>query len=193
MKSIIYLFVITVLAISCSPKEESSTPKPIGYPRVERMDSILLHEFDRFQFEYSGDAFLEELPTDNKEQIWFNLNYPRFNASLYCTYSEIERSQLRSYLSDNHRFVHNSIGEYVTLKEFDYQNKSKGLRGSLYYFDGNFQSPYQFYLTDSVSYFIRGSLHYNQTVRADSILPITKSLEGDLINLIETFENKSKK
>lgn len=193
MKLIISLLVILTVSLSCSQSEQHGMPKPIGYARVERQDSILLHEFDRFQFEYSSDAFLQETPTENNRQVWFNLDYPRFNATVFCTYSQISRSELRGYLSDNYQFVRNNLGDYITLKEFDYHNEVIGTRGSLYYFEGNLKSPYQFYLTDSTSYFLRGSLYYNQPVTTDSIRPVTKSLEGDLINLIETFENKSKK
>lgn len=193
MKLIFSLLTILAVFTSCSQSEQASMPKPIGYARVERSDSILLHEFDRFQFEYSSDAFLEETPTENPEQVWFNLDYPHFKATLYCSYSQMRKMELRSYLSDNYQFVRNNLDDFITLKEFDFQNKSKGLGGSLYYFDGNLRSPYQFYLTDSSTYFLRGSLYYNELVTADSIRPVTKSLEGDLINLIETFESKSKK
>lgn len=167
-------------------------PKPKGYPRVERSDSILLHEFVDFQFQYSSDAFLEESPSENTNQVWFNLDYPSLNATLYCTYANINSSMLKSYFSDNNMFIYKNTEDNVELKAFDYTNATQKTSGRLYYFDGNKKSPYQFYLTDSISFFLRGSLYYNVIASVDSVLPITKSIEGDLMNMMESFEMKLK-
>lgn len=184
---IVYSFILLFILASCS-QTEHHTPKPKGYPRVERMDSLLLHQFVYFSFEYSSDAILEETPSENKNQVWFNLEYPKLNAVLYCTFASINQSMLKSYFGDTKMFVRKNAEGNVDVREFEYQNVEKKVIGSLYYFDGNFQSPYQFYLTDRTSYFLRGSLYYTVDVLSDSILSTTKSIEGDLMQLLESFD-----
>lgn len=192
MRKILYIL-IAFVAFSCTQSvKQDYMPKPKGYPRVERSDSIFLHEFVDFQFQYSSDAFLEETPSENKDQVWFNFDYSLLNATLYCTYASIDASMLKSYFADNNMFIHKNSEEDIELKAFDYTNPTQHTSGRLYYFDGNAKSPYQFYLTDSTTFFLRGSLYYNTEVSTDSILPVSKSIEGDLINLMESFETKLK-
>ena len=47
----------------------------------------------------------------------------------------------------------------------------------------------QFFLTDSVDHFIRGSLYFDVEIN-DSIMPINNFLKEDIRFMIETFEWK---
>jgi gliding motility-associated lipoprotein GldD len=53
---------------------------------------------------------------------------------------------------------------------------------------GNAASPAQFYVTDSVRNFLRGSLYFNHTPNADSIAPAANYVLQDMIHMIETLE-----
>ena len=49
-------------------------------------------------------------------------------------------------------------------------------------------SPYQFYLTDSTSHFLRGALYFNFSPNNDSLKPVIEYVEQDIQRLIESFE-----
>lgn len=190
MKKLQYLFALVVLLLSCSNKE-TNVPKPKAYPRIDRTDQLLLHGMNDFSFRYSSDAHLTETPAEKEGQVWFNMEYPKFQAVLYCTYANIGGDELISMLQDNERFVFKHSDRHTAIQEFAFSDHEKHNYGTVYYFDGNAIAPYQFYLTDSVSYFLRGSLYYNNEVQVDSILPVTRSLQRDITNLMESFQNKS--
>jgi len=45
----------------------------------------------------------------------------------------------------------------------------------------------QFYLTDSVRHFLRGSLYIRATPNIDSLKPVIEFLKTDVVRLIETL------
>ena len=51
-------------------------------------------------------------------------------------------------------------------------------------------SPYQFYLTDSTSHFMRGSLYFDAVPNNDSLAPVIEFVEKDIQHLFETIRWK---
>ncbi|HNZ71643.1 MAG TPA: gliding motility lipoprotein GldD, partial [Prolixibacteraceae bacterium] len=62
--------------------------------------------------------------------------------------------------------------------------------GTVYSIKGNAASPMQFYLTDSVEHFLRGSMYISEIPNYDSLQPVINFLEADMIRLIETLSWK---
>ena len=62
--------------------------------------------------------------------------------------------------------------------------------GMLYTLKGNAASPMQFYLTDSVSHFIRAALYIKEIPNYDSLRPVIKFLSEDVIRMMESTEWK---
>lgn len=190
IKQIIFLQIVLLLSVSCTNREVHS-PKPRAYPRIERADTLVMHEISNFSFLYSSDAKLKGQKVDLKKVIGFNLEYPSFDAVLYCTYIPIEKADLDRVLADNNRLLSSSVIANTSILETEYTNIEQGKSGALFYYDGNPIAPYQFYITDNESYFVRGSLYYNSVVQVDSIATTTSSLRQDVMNLMESFEIKS--
>ncbi len=74
--------------------------------------------------------------------------------------------------------------------EKTYENADEKVYGSLFVLEGEAVSPIQFMLTDSVSRFFRGALYYEMRPNADSLAPVTRYLQEDIIELIQTFRWK---
>jgi gliding motility-associated lipoprotein GldD len=51
-------------------------------------------------------------------------------------------------------------------------------------------SNVQFYLTDSVQHFIRGSLYFYNAPQPDSIAPVLDFVSEEVKHLVETFQWK---
>jgi gliding motility-associated lipoprotein GldD len=62
--------------------------------------------------------------------------------------------------------------------------------GVKYDIEGNTASAVQFYVTDSVHHFLRGSLYFNLPPQIDSLEPVIKFVEADIDHLINTFSWK---
>ena len=60
----------------------------------------------------------------------------------------------------------------------------------LYAIEGNAASAAQFFVTDSVRHFVRGSLYFNNVPNADSVAPVNAFIINDIRHLMETLEWK---
>lgn len=186
MKSI-YLILIVILFGSCA----EYTPKPTAYPRIEReIVEMLTYENNEFSFQYPNTALIEQLPANNKEGIWFNILYPQDNATLYCTYIPLKKETLPKILEESHQLTYSHALKASEIKQSQFENKSHRVSGMLYDIKGAVATPVQFFITDSVSHFLRGSLYYNLQVNPDSVAPMTEFMRNDIINIMETIEWK---
>ena len=76
------------------------------------------------------------------------------------------------------------------LSETVFVNDEEEVYGILYDFKGNAASPVQFFLTDSLHQYFRGSLYFNARPNADSIAPMMTFVREDIVRLIESFKWK---
>jgi len=63
----------------------------------------------------------------------------------------------------------------------------KKVYGLLFEIDGPVASPIQFFLTDSTTHFLRGSLYFKDVVNRDSIQPVFEFVKEDLEVFFESF------
>ena len=63
----------------------------------------------------------------------------------------------------------------------------KGKSGVLYVLEGPVAAPLQFFVTDSVSHFMRGSLYFNHAPNPDSTAPVLERMEADVRRIMETL------
>ena len=185
----LYLLII-VFTCSCS---ESSTPKPKAYARVDRIDPET-HFFDssKFSFIYSREAKIDTLVANNKQEIWFNIVYPRYNATIHCTYIPIKKNTLSGLLEDSYQLAYTHATKANSIEQSLFENDENSSFGIMYDIDGTVAVPIQFFVTDSISNFFRGSLYYNQVVDPDSVAPVTDILRTDVKQLMQSLKWKNK-
>lgn len=186
MKKYIILF-FSVAFLSCN----DYSPKPSGYPRIERKEAgDVLFENNRFSFLYAADSKLEEVPGDDRKkgELWFNIIYPQYNATVYCTYISITPKLLIKAADDSYRLAFNHAAKADGIAQTAYSNPSHRTFGIVYDIEGSVATPLQFYMTDSVSNFLRGSLYFDREVSRDSVLPVIEYLRDDIIRMIESLE-----
>jgi gliding motility-associated lipoprotein GldD len=58
----------------------------------------------------------------------------------------------------------------------------------LFKIEGPVASPYQFYITDGKSHFLRGSLYFDQKVNFDSLRPVIEFLKTDIEHLMASVK-----
>ena len=64
----------------------------------------------------------------------------------------------------------------------------KKVYGIWFPLEGSVASPYQFFVTDSVEHYMRGSLYFNTSPNPDSMAPVIEFVKEDLEKMLETFE-----
>ena len=178
-----------LLLASCS---ESYTPKPRGYFRID-LPEHAYRVFDSvfpYTFEYPEYAEISEDSSKMAEPYWINIRYRQFNATLHFSYKVIN-GNLSKYLDDAHILVNKHIPKANAISQREYVDAAHRVYGLVYDIRGaDAASPYQLYLTDSVSNFVRGALYFNHVPNNDSLAPVIGFLEKDMEHMIGSFRWK---
>lgn len=186
----------TLLFFACNNIEYS--PKPRMYPKiifpeykfVNFSQSYCPIDFqmpDYWQF-VKDTSYFGEKP---EHECWFNLEMKALNGTIHCSYSEIDnKEELNKFLKDAFKMAREHQIKANYIDEIPIR-KPNGVSGMLYNIEGPTASPFQFYLTDSVTHFFRGSLYFKATPRPDSLMPISEFVKRDLILMLNSFEWKA--
>lgn len=193
MKRVIFCVVILLLfalltSVSCN-RRSSHMPKPTGYFRLDLPEKNY-KEFDKdcpFKFEMPTYSFV--VNDDRPEFCWFDIYFPKLKAKIYLTYKPVNNN-LHSHLEDSREFVYKHTVKADAIQEIRFENDSLDVYGMLYDLKGNTASAIQFFLTDSVNHFLRGSLYFNVRPNKDSLAPAIDFIRDDIIHIIESFEWK---
>ncbi len=182
--AVVLLFVL--LLSSCN---DDVTPKPRGYFRIDIPEhSFVKYESNSpFSFEYADYAVVSNANRP-EHPYWLFVDYPKFNARIYLSYSDIH-GNVAQMLNDAHdlAFKHiavaNDIQQKLIIKP---QTKVYGLFYSIK--GAKVASPINFYVTDSVSHFVRGALYFNESPQNDSLAPVIKGIESDIWHMVESMK-----
>jgi gliding motility-associated lipoprotein GldD len=183
-----------VTGFSC---REVAVPKPRGYFRIDLpQKEYVLYNISKalpsrpFSFEYPVYGRISEIDIKSSEPGWFNIEFPAFKAKIHLTYRDI-KNDLDSLVEQTyklnvkyHMIKADAINEQIILNR---QNKVFGI---LYDLKGNTASAVQFYVTDSINHYLRGSLYFSVEPNVDSLAPVIEYFRDDIVHLIETLKWK---
>ena len=181
------LFIFVFLLVSSC--RDSYTPKPRGYFRID-LPQRSYRVFDStfpYSFEYPSYADISADSSRMAEPYWINIRYKPFNATLHISYKVIE-GNLPQYLNDAHVLVNKHIPKANAISQREFIDPSHRVFGLVFDIRGaDAASPYQFYLTDSISEFVRAALYFNHIPNNDSLAPVIDFLKKDMEHMINTF------
>lgn len=189
MKKLIAVLFLCTILVGCGKKAQ---PKPYGYFRIDipEHEYVEVNNLGPYSIEKSVHCHPDK--TDNthatKADEWINLVYPTLNAKIHLSYKRINESTFQQVTEESHSLAYKHTVRADAIQESYYGNDTTHVYGILYEMKGNAASPAQFYVTDSVHNFLRGSLYFNHTPNADSIAPAANYVLQDMIHLIETLE-----
>lgn len=170
--------------------EDEYVPKQRGYFRIDLPEK----KYERynattcpFSFDIPVYATAIRDSLRNSEPCWFNIEFPHFYGTIYLTYKPVKNNVLK-LIEDSRELSMKHISKATGLQEHSIDNPDRNLYGILYEVKGNAASSMQFYLTDSVKHFIRGSLYFYAVPNPDSIAPVQNFIEKDVVRLIESFQ-----
>jgi gliding motility-associated lipoprotein GldD len=193
---LILLMLAMVSLLSC---REVPVPKPKGYFRIDlpQKKYVMFNETDQennlpLKFEYPVYGNISEKGGDNSEPGWFNIEFPAYKARIYLTYKNV-KGNLESLTEQTYTMnVINHLTKADAINEQLIDNNENRVFGILYDLKGNTASAVQFYVTDSINHYLRGSLYFESEPNADSLAPVIDFFREDVIHLIETLKWKEK-
>lgn len=182
------VFVLVLFLAACGSGEVDYYPKPDGYLRLDFPERTYSRYVTNCTYSFEMPDYFEVVDRDsfcNMKDIVME----RFNASLMLTYIPVD-TNLASLIQKSRQFVYehspfaDAIEETVVI---DTARKAYGLK---YKIEGDAASPFQFYLTDSTSNFLRGALYFNVAPNYDSIQSSLNYILEDLDRMINTVSWK---
>lgn len=173
------------------------TPKPRAFPRViypERVYQQFNESYCDFSFTFPTYAkvqqdtlFFNEKPA---HPCWFDLDYPDFNARLYCTYYPIDKNNTFERLrEDTYKMANKHIVKANAISEVPIMD-NKQIGGFLFRYKGPTATPLTFFLTDTTSNYLNGALYFESRPRPDSLAPVLAFIQKDIEKMIASFQWK---
>ena len=190
------------------------TPKPQAYLRIDMpehsywlVDSLCTHAGDTlvygtdtmvtitgscktfpFIFEANQCVEIKEKSAPKGEE-WIDLVYPQWDGVVFLTYRSLRSpDSLRSQVDESMRLLEQHYQVTSGVEEQEYEDPEHKVYGTVYYLKGNkVASTCQFWVTDSVSNFLRGALFLNHTPNNDSLAPVISYIQADIEHLVETL------
>lgn len=181
-------FLLIGLLLSCT----EYTPKPRGYVRIELPSAEYMPlrlENLPYTFDVSRAATIE-LPLEGDKGGWIHIAYPSLGAKIYGSYFPVTPATLARAEAESRLWVVREARGATAVTEKAYSHPEAAVYGSLFLIEGEVVSPVQFLLTDSSSCFFRGALYYDCRPNADSLAPVTRYLQEDILEMIQTFSWK---
>ena len=186
------LSIFSVLILSCNSEY---TPRPRGYFKIA-LPKKEYTTFDQpgypYTFEYPvyGTVIKDSLFFDQHPEnpYWINIDFPLLSARMYLSYKEIGSNKFDSLVNDAFTLSykqHTYKASSIQPQEFTTPNGSAGVYFTL---KGNAATGNQFFITDSVSHFLRGALYFSATPNSDSLQPVNDFLRQDLWRLLNTLK-----
>jgi gliding motility-associated lipoprotein GldD len=177
---------------------EVNVPRPKGHFRIDLPEKNYLIFNDKkgniseipFIFEYPAYGKLDFQENNDNEPGWFNIDFPDYKAKIYLTYKHINED-FEGLMEQTYKMnVKNHITKADAINEQIFSFRENSVYGILYDLKGNTASAVQFYVTDSLKHFLRGSLYFSAEPDADSLSPVINFFREDIIHMIETLKWK---
>ncbi len=186
---IILLFVIAAL-VGCG--SEPFAPKRYEYFRISLPEHSYVEcdSFKHCKFLMSAHSKVSDCDDTwaTKSDQWYNLHYPEFNCDIHISYKSIEADKFYDISEESRTLAYKHSARASSISESFYGNDSSNVYGIMYRMGGAAASQVQFFMTDSVNHFLRGSLYFNNIPNPDSIAPVSAYVEEDILTLIESIE-----
>jgi gliding motility-associated lipoprotein GldD len=193
--SVLMILSIFVATYGC---RDVAVPKPRGHFRIDlpARQYLLFNEHQDkdmklpLSFEYPAYGHLSFQGEKGLNPGWFNIEFPAYKAKIYLTYKDVH-NDLDSLLDQSYDLnVKYHVSKADAIKEQVISNNEGKVYGILYDLKGNTASAVEFYVTDSLKHYLRGSLYFATEPNADSLAPVIDFFREDIMHLIETLKWK---
>lgn len=188
MKKIVLYFLLGSFVVACG--DELLIPKPPTYLRLNLPE----HTYENFQdsncnfsFDIASLYEISNVKLDSGSSCNKDINLGPLNGMLYFSFINMDKP-LSTYVNyaidkvDEHKIMASAIEDSNILRPQD------RVFGTCFELFGDVASPFQFYLTDSVSRFVSGVVYFNTAPKYDSLKPSLDYLKKDIYRLLNSFK-----
>ncbi|MEA1787221.1 gliding motility lipoprotein GldD [Arenibacter sp. GZD96] len=178
-----YTTLFVVLFLFLQGCKENILPKPKAMLRLEYPEA----ETNSLQTAYFSFNYNTLAKVNKKGNTSLTLDYPSLKGSIFINYKVVD-GNLNGLLSDAQKFSYEHVIKADNIVEQPFINPEQKVYGMYYEVKGDAASQSQFYVTDSTSHFVTGSLYFYAKPNYDSILPVAAYLQNDIRSIMETLQ-----
>ena len=185
MKYILFCFSSFLLLQSCG---EEVIVKPKAQLRLEypKASYTTLKTPCPFTFKINNESVIS-----NKKNCGLDIYYPKMKATIYLNYSNINNvHKIDSLLIDAQKLTDKHTIKATSIFEQPRVDPEHQVYGMLTIINGNAATQTQFYATDSIQHFLRGSVYFEVKPNFDSLYPAIVYLRNDVKKIMETLHWK---
>jgi len=189
------IFLSAILLIACNTNY--TVDKKRGYFKIdfpEKKYRLFNEPGYPYSFEYPVYANVVRDTTffDGKPENdwWINIDFPQFHGKVFVSYKEIGKNKFDSLVDDAFKMSYRQHSQKASSIEPVPFRTPNNVDGIYFTLEGNTATANQFFLTDSVKHFLRGSLYFDAAPNEDSISIVNDFLKKDLEYLINTLKWK---
>lgn len=183
------LFIAVIIALLLLSCRENYSPRPRGFFRIDFPEKeYRAYTADcPFTFEYPVYGKITPTSLMDPEPCWFDIYFAHYKGRIHMSYLPVD-GNLENLIQDAHSLAYKHSVKADAIEEKLWTDTERKVYGVLYDLKGSTASSVQFFLTDSIHHYIRGSLYFKTKIRADSLAPVIDFFRTDILHLIETFE-----
>lgn len=137
------LFVIIILFSFCTNKTIEKDKKEVIVPIA---NSYSIYKDNHISFQVSELAIIKPVDSGDKIDSWFNISYPDYKATIYCSFLPINNENLYKALDDSYHLAYRHATRADGIKQNLYANEYANTYGIIYDIEGQVAVPIQFFL-----------------------------------------------
>jgi gliding motility-associated lipoprotein GldD len=174
------------------------SPRPRGYfkiPFPQHKYQVFNQQGFPYSFEYPvyaniirDTSFFEDKP---ENPYWINIDFPEFHARMYMSYKEIGRNSFEKLKEDAYKMSYKHTYKATSIEDSVIKTPN-GISGIFFTVGGNAATAKQFFVSDSVTHFLRGALYFDTAPNEDSLGIVNGFLQEDMKHLINTLQWKNR-
>ncbi len=180
------------LLLLCSSCTYEKVPRPRGYPRLDLPEVAYTPWRGTCPFTAEVPTYALALekpgttPAIADTACFMTLRFPGQRADVFLTCRKIE-GDLPQLINDAHDFKDKHEAKAARIRSERIERDPARVFGTLFSVEGDVASPMVFYLTDSTTRFLYGSLYFDARPNADSLAPVTERIREDLRHFAGTL------
>ena len=183
------------LSLSECTNKENHIPRLTAYPRINLCDTVYAKSHllpVNFEINAESIAIEDSSNTSTDGSKWINVFYPKYNATLDYTYTPVVSSTIDGVIDNRIERISLNIGSLTS--EMTELNTHSGVTAKIISTPTSVVTPLQFIATNNSSWVISGAFCFNETtnISTDSISPILKAVNNDLIHTIINLNNDAR-
>lgn len=191
----LFVGLLAICAWECtggaSGPDTVAVPRPTAYPRISTYPpSYTAIDMAHIAVEVNDSAIIADKAHFPARNInWIRIEYPRYRATLYCTYTPITPAAPFDEIMANReeRMALNSGGESSTLTNW---TNAAGIGCTILTTTVGSLTPVQYIASDTSRFVLSGALYLEGLTEApatDSIAPVVEAVETDVIHLLDNL------